>query len=298
MIIQAPILSQQRTEYERLQSEATQLTSQLSQALQQRDGSVKCAEEMSQKLQKSARENEVLQKQLNDNGRQIQHLLAEIGRRDDPAIPSDEDLEQMPPAEDIESVITNNLVLFRSTRELQEQNQKLLKITRELGAKMEAEEQDYRAAMEREQGEAVKEAHEAIKTLAMQLETQKKSSEIKIQAYIKERDTLKSMLARAERSSAAMGATAGPVAAVNGYEDTGAETQTDVARELAEMQSQFETYKSEMGEDSGRLREEIVASQREVGQLNAALAKANAKIEYLSGQFRLNFGRIFCLIEF
>ena len=276
-----------------------QLTSQLSQALQQRDGSAKYAEEMSQKLQKSARENEVLQKQLNDNGRQIQHLLTEIGRRDDPAIPSDEDLEQMPPAEDIESVITNNLVLFRSTRELQEQNQKLLKITRELGAKMEAEEQDYRAAMEREQGEAVKEAHEAIKTLAMQLETQKKSSEIKIQAYIKERDALKSMLARAERSSAAMGATAGPVVAVNGYhEDIGAETQTDVARELAEIQSQFETYKSEMGEDSGRLREEIVASQREVGQLNAALAKANAKIEYLSGQFQLNFGSISCLMDF
>lgn len=291
MVTQAPILSQQRIEYERLQSEAAQLTSQLSQALQQRDSSAKYAEEMLQKLQKSARENEVLQKQLTDNGRQIQHLLKEIGRRDDPAIPSDEDLEQVPPAEDIESVITNNLVLFRSTRELQEQNQKLLKITRELGAKMEAEEQDYRAAMEKEQSEAVKEAHEAIKTLSMQLETQKKSSDIKIQAYIKERDALKSMLARAERSSAAMGATAGPVVTINGYHE-GAETQTDVARELAEIQSQFESYKSEMGEDSGRLREDIVVSQREVGQLNAALAKANAKIEYLSGQFQPNFGSV------
>lgn len=291
MVTQAPILSQQRIEYERLQSEAAQLTSQLSQALQQRDSSAKYAEEMLQKLQKSARENEVLQKQLTDNGRQIQHLLKEIGRRDDPAIPSDEDLEQVPPAEDIESVITNNLVLFRSTRELQEQNQKLLKITRELGAKMEAEEQDYRAAMEKEQSEAVKEAHEAIKTLSMQLETQKKSSDIKIQAYIKERDALKSMLARAERSSAATGATAGPVVTINGYHE-GAETQTDVARELAEVQSQFESYKSEMGEDSGRLREDIVVSQREVGQLNAALAKANAKIEYLSGQFQPNSGNI------
>lgn len=295
MVTQAPILSQQRIEYERLQSEAAQLTSQLSQALQQRDSSAKYAEEMLQKLQKSARENEVLQKQLTDNGRQIQHLLKEIGRRDDPAIPSDEDLEQVPPAEDIESVITNNLVLFRSTRELQEQNQKLLKITRELGAKMEAEEQDYRAAMEKEQSEAVKEAHEAIKTLSMQLETQKKSSDIKIQAYIKERDALKSMLARAERSSAATGATAGPVVTINGYHE-GAETQTDVARELAETQSQFESYKSEMGEDSGRLREDIVVSQREVGQLNAALAKANAKIEYLSGQFQPNFGSVFYLM--
>lgn len=291
---QAPILSQQRIEYERLQSEAAQLASQLSQALQERDGSAKYAEEISQKLQKSARENEVLQKQLNDNGRQIQHLLKEIGRRDDPTIPSDEDLEQMPPpAEDIESVITNNLVLFRSTRDLQEQNQKLLKITRELGAKMEAEEQDYRAAMEREQGEAVKEAHEAIKTLAMQLETQHKSSDIKIQAYMKERDALKSMLARAERSSAATGAVAGLVPTINGFhEGSGPESQTDMAQEFAEMQNQFESYKSEMGVDSGRLREEVVASQREAGQLNAALAKANAKIEYLTGEFQSEFRSI------
>jgi hypothetical protein len=33
-------------------------------------------------------------------------------------------------AKNIEAFITNNLVLFRSTRELQDQNQKLLKIVR------------------------------------------------------------------------------------------------------------------------------------------------------------------------
>lgn len=158
---------------------------------------------------------------------------------------------------------------------------------------MEAEEQDYRAAMEREQGEAVKEAHEAIKTLAMQLETQHKSSDIKIQAYMKERDALKSMLARAERSSAATGAVAGLVPTINGFhEGSGPESQTDMAQEFAEMQNQFESYKSEMGVDSGRLREEVVASQREAGQLNAALAKANAKIEYLTGEFQSEFRSI------
>lgn len=220
----------------------------------------------------------------------MQHLLKEIGRRDDPTIPSDEDLEQIaiPPAENIEAVITNNLVLFRSTGEMQEQNQKLLKIVRELGSKMEAEEQDYRAAMEKEQGEAVREAHEAIKTMAMQLETQQKSSEIKIQAYMKERDALKSMLARAEHSSGSFGADSGTEITVNGYHDglPSNHRQPDMAREFAEMQDQFESYRTEMGMDSVKLRDEVVATQREAGQLNAALAKANAKIEYLSGKCR------------
>jgi nucleoprotein TPR len=285
---QAPILSQQRIEYERLQSEAGQLASQLSQALTDRDVHSNYAQETAQKLQKSSRENDLLQKQLHDLGRQVQHLLKDISRRDDPTIPSDEDLDQieLPPAENIEAVITNNLVLFRSTRELQGQNQKLLKIVRELGAKMEAEEQDYRAAMEKEQGEAVREAHEAMKTLAMQLETQQKSSEIKIQAYMKERDALKSMLARAERSSGAFGTGADGDAAMDGYHEGAlGGTQSDMAREFAEMQNQFESYRTEMGMDSMKLRDEVVASQREAGQLNTALAKANAKIEYLNGRF-------------
>jgi nucleoprotein TPR len=46
----------------------------------------------------------------------------------------------MAPVENIDKVITNNLVLFRSIPVLQAQNQKLLCIVRKMGAKMEAEE--------------------------------------------------------------------------------------------------------------------------------------------------------------
>jgi hypothetical protein len=50
---------------------------------------------------------------------------------------------------------------------LQAQNQKLLGIVREMGAKMEAEseEREYREALENEQGEAVREVREAIAAL-------------------------------------------------------------------------------------------------------------------------------------
>jgi nucleoprotein TPR len=282
-LFQAPILSQQRVEYERLQSEAAQLASQLAQALADRDAHANLLEDNSQKLKKSARENELLQKQLDDLGRQVQALLKELGRRDDSMIPLDEELDQMfgtAPAENIEAVITNNLVLFRSIGGLQEQNQKLLKIVRELGAKMEAEERDYKEMMEKEQGEAVREAHEAIQELLGQLERQKKSSEATIQAYMKERDALRSMLNRAERAGMSKGTMVNGV--VNGFHE---EAGSDLAKELAEIQDQFETYKTEMGVDSVKLREEVLMSQREAGQLGAALAKANAKIEYMSGQF-------------
>jgi nucleoprotein TPR len=264
-----------------LQSEASQLASQLAQTLSDRDAQANFAQSTSQKLTKSVRENELLQKQLEDLGRQVQSLLREIGRRDDPTIPSDEDLDAVPviPAEDTEAVITNNLVLFKSVGGLQEQNQKLLKIVRELGRKMENEEREYREVMEKEQDEAIKEAHEVIQDLSAQLERQKKSSDGVIQAYMKERDALRGMLARA-----------GNAARVNGigahHELSG--LPSDTAKELAEIQSQFEAYRMEMGIDTGRLREDLAAAQREAGQAGASLAKANAKNEFLSGALMIS----------
>ena len=171
-------------------------------------------------------------------------------------------------------------MLFRSIGGLQEQNQKLLKIVRELGAKMEAEEKDYKEMVDREQGEAVKEAHEAIQDLVAQLERQKKTSEATIQAYMKERDALRSMLDRAERSGGSKGVVIN--GEMNGIHD---EAGSNLAKELAEIQAQFATYRTEMGVDAVRLREEGVHAQREAAQLGAALAKANAKIEYLNGPY-------------
>ena len=218
-----------------------------------------------------------MEQQVTDLGRQVQSLLKELSRRDDPSIPDDEELQDVPMASDVDSVITNHLVAYKSISHLQEQNQRLLKITRELSAKMESEEREYREVMEREQGEAVKEAHEAIQDLAAQLERQKSTSEGIIQAYVKERDTLKGMLARQEKVN-------GFLSDNNNTTRSESTPQTMVSRDMAEIQTHFDTYRLEMGVDANRLREENIAAQREVGQLNATLAKANAKIEYLTGK--------------
>jgi nucleoprotein TPR len=219
----------------------------------------------------------LLQKQLNDLGRQVQTLLKEIARRQDPTIPLDEELEadeSTAPAESIDEVITYSLVLFRSVPALQAQNQKLLGIVREMGAKMEAEEREYREALEKEQGEAVREAHEAITALQEQLETQRHAHGLKIRAFTKERDSLKALLARAERNNIGKDPHGQP---------NGPASQLDIAKELAEIQEQFNAYRAETGVDSVRLREDAVAAQREVAQLTTQLAKANARLEIAGG---------------
>ena len=277
----APILTQQRLEYERLQVEAGQLASQLAGALTDRDANATLAQEASQKLKKTARENELLESQLNDLGLQVQTLTKELAKIQDPSIPSDEELEADPstaPATNMEEVITNNLVRFRSIQGLQEQNQRLLKIVRDLGAKMEAEEKEYRESLQQEQAEAVLEAHQALQKMQESLENQRKSHEVTLQAYQKERDALKVMLARAE--ARAPGSTTG----INGDSGVNGVSDLELAKELAEVQSQFETYKGEMSTDTFKLREDVMLAQKEAAQLSAALAKANARIEYLTGK--------------
>ena len=137
----APILTHQHLKYERLQPEVGQLASQLSPALTDRDTNATLAQETSQKLKKIVRENELLESQLNDLGLQVRTLTKELARIQDPSIPSDEEQADpsSEPATNMEEVITNNLVQFGSIQGLQEQNQRLLKIVRDLGTMMEAE---------------------------------------------------------------------------------------------------------------------------------------------------------------
>ena len=88
-------------------------------------------------------------------------------------------------SKNVEAVVVNNVLLFRSISTLQDHNQKLLRTVRELGAKLEAEEKEYRDQVEAEQAVALQEAYAAIKELQQQLEKNKKHSETTIQALTK-----------------------------------------------------------------------------------------------------------------
>ena len=276
----APILMQQRLEYECLHAEAGQLAPQLSPALTDWDTNATLAQETSQKLKKTVRENESLESQLNDLGLQAWTLTKELARIQDPSIPSDEELEADPstePAINMEEVVADNLVQFRSVRGLQEQNQRMLKIVRGLGAEMEAEEKQYRENLQREQAEAVLETHQVLQKMQEDLENQKKSHGVTIQAYLKEREALKVMLtcAGARAPGFTFGINGSPI---NGVSDS------DLAKELAEVHNQFETYKHKMGSNTITLQGDVMLVQKEVAQLGATLTGANARIECLTGK--------------
>jgi nucleoprotein TPR len=275
--LQAPLLNAQREEFERAKVEAAENADRLQRTMAEAQAQTKAANEASQKLAASTRENELLTKQLNDLGRQISALLRDIARRDNPTLPPDAELDADPatqPAANTEELITNHLVLFRSVDGLQAQNQRLLKIVRELGDKLEREERGIREQCEQEQFEAVREAHEMIQELEGRLEAQRAANERTLAAYTQERDTLRDMLSRAGQSV--------PTAAAP-------QSEEDIAasRKLAEMQDHFDAYHAETGADARRLRDDLVASQRERHALESALKKAEAQADVATEHHRI-----------
>ncbi|KAL5482794.1 MLP1_9 [Sanghuangporus weigelae] len=283
-----PALAHQKQEIERVQAESDQLATQLSRALAERDASLVELQNAKKVEENLKGENALQKRQLDDLGLQIKGLLKELGRLQDATLPSDEDLQVIQPASNVEEVITNNLVLYKSIPELQQKNMALLGLIREISSRMENAEQEYKARMENEQNEAIREAHEAIMTLQAQLESTQASHQATIQAYIKERDTLKTMISRYERGGALPAATSTQQASPSSPQVNGSVREpTELEKELEEVRTNFEAYRKEMGVDTIKLREEVLQYQRESSQLGAALAKANARIEFLNERHRM-----------
>lgn len=171
---------------------------------------------------------------------------------------------------DTDSVVSAHLVTFRSINELQVQNQKLLRITREMGARMEKGEEDAIARRAGQENAAVEEAHELILRLKDEIETER----AKTDAFARERDMFRRMLA--QRTSGG-----GGEGGVDGRGD--GSMDVDTPRLLADVQANFDAYKAEITEDTKRLRLDLESAQHEAGATRTDLAKSKAQYDFLNG---------------
>ncbi|KZV92725.1 hypothetical protein EXIGLDRAFT_836242 [Exidia glandulosa HHB12029] len=278
----APLLQEQRHEYERVSAEARQLADQLSAALEDRDAYAQRAQASEQKNAVAQRERELLDQQLSDLGRQVQNLIREQQLRDNPGLALADLDEPQAGATDTDNLISQQLVLFRSIPELQQQNQLLLASTRELAARLEQQEAEQRARDEDEDSAMLREAEALVAEAHRELEEVRKSAKVKIEAYTREVEMLKGMLAKASGERRALPSMPGEGSASMVLGSHG-----EYQSMYHDAQRAFDAYKLEIGEDNRRLKDDLLHAQREVGTVNAALAKANAKITTLEERVRL-----------
>lgn len=300
----APLIKEQRQEYERTLLENNELSIALAKALEDKDEHARSAKAQKQAAEHKAKEAAILSQQLNDTSLQVRALTRRVAVLEDPTIldrsAADDDGGDLAAvsadvAAGAQDFITAHLVTFRTIDQLQKQNQDLLRIVRELGKKMESEEEALRERVDRAENEAVEEAHEVI----LQLKEELQSLRAQAGALQRERDMLRQVLKnRGGGAHTSPRANGGRRTSFNNNgtafdgvdlslaaEDGQDEASTNRAA-LEDVQKNFEAYKREMVVDNQTLRDDLANARREASQLQIELARANANRELLEERYK------------
>lgn len=267
-----PALVAQREECEQMSQDLQEMSATLAKACEERDACEREAKMKRLQSDASLRENRILNQQVADLGRQVRDLTREILLRDDPSAAArlEDDGSQVGPGDlastsDTQMVISTELVTFRSLTELVTQNGRLLRVVRELGTKMEAEEQEYRVKLQQGENEAVAEARDLLSRLQDELRAEK----TRLEGIKRERDMFRSMCAGGSGRNQVQ------VPSASGGVETNA-AHLALTNQYSQLQSQFDVFRVETAKDTDRLKEEAYQARAEASKnaLDAAKEKA------------------------
>lgn len=289
---QAPAILAEREENRRLESELTELSMQLesvSNNSEELKGRLKSNEI---KAQDSAREVTLLSKHVTDLSRQVQHLLVQnqLSSDSDPLTPQEHSALQLilkgedATESDTNQLISQRLVLFKDTLELQRQNENLLKITRELGQKLENDERDAQQKLQEVESSAVSGARDAIEALQSEIGT----LQTKIGALQRERDMFRRILSHKTQNGVPLDQVvdSSTEAAANAHAEQLANQNSELSSSLKESQSQFESFKTETNITIETLNDQIVTLTNDRSNLQIQLAKTTSQLELAAERFK------------
>jgi nucleoprotein TPR len=292
-----PEIEELNAEHERLQQEVVEMSKFVDQVGKERDRAKKDARKAESDASTAKAEANILRQQLRDLSAQIKMLLCDLDARERglDALNAAEraQLEQLARGEvsedafegltDTDRFISQRLTVFRSISELQEKNQELLKITRQLGAQMESEEAlaaKHQAAKD----------HEEVKTLQSKIENYKDELQSMItrsESYIKERDMFRRMLQHRGQLPPSSDLASVFGQSVDGNQNglmqtieqgSGNKDNANYAVLLRELQAHFDQYREEQSIDRRTLKEQTEKLSLEKASLQAEVAKVKSQL--------------------
>ena len=264
----APILQQQREDYEKTIAENEELASNLSLVSKECENQKSEIESKDKKLASVKREYDILKQENEDLSRQIvaimveQHGIGESGEFEYSA------------STDSEAVINEKLVIAKNVEELHQQNKKLLMVVRELTAKQEELENELEASKDNTTAEELMEARQVIEGL----QESQRNFENRIDACLKERDMWKRM---AEKG----GATENVIQLQKVIDPT---INSELEIKYRELQKDFDIYRKEMETNQEILNNNLENARKNVSDIRTTLAKKESQIDYIKEQNLLN----------
>ncbi|KAK0129820.1 hypothetical protein ONS96_000369 [Cadophora gregata f. sp. sojae] len=298
-----PEIEEIQAENGRLHQEVIAMSKFVDQTGKERDRAKKDARKAETEAATAHAEASILHQQLRDLSAQLKMLLCDIEAQKrglDALSPADRaELERLARGEveegafdgltDTDRFISQRLTVFRSVSELQEKNQELLKITRQLGAQMESEEAlaaKHQAAQD----------HEEVQNLKSKIENYKDELQSMItrsESYIKERDMFRRMLQHRGQLPPTSDLASIFGQSVDGNRNSLMQSteQTpgnqDNVSLLRELQSHFDQYREEQTTDRRTMKEQLERLSQEKGALQAEIAKINSQLTFANERYDL-----------
>lgn len=290
-----PEVEELRTDHARLEADMAEMSSLVDNIGKERDQAVKNSRKKEGQLEAKVKEGEVLRQQLRDLSSQVKVLLMEAHLQaqghDEASAERHRQLERLaygPMDEesaegltDTDRLISENLVVFKSIAQLQEQNSNLLKLTRELGDRMEREEATRATQILADLQKKYEESKDEVSALVIQSKS-----------LLRERDMFRRMLLNRGQlpvgsDNASMfgeSVTEEPPATptqrnTNGIEQTPKSRElSDYAKLVKDMQSHLDSYRQETSADRSALKEQVESLSRSNGELRGEVARSNSQV--------------------
>ena len=270
-----PEVEELRAEHDRLEADIVELSGLLDKTGKERDEAKRQARRWEDDAQGYKNETEMLRQQLRDLSAQVRVLLMEVNNHDHglDSFTSEErremerlalgDIDNVPSSvmTDTDRFISKNLVVFRRVADLQKQNETLLRLTRELGERMEGEEAKQKEAQATFNVQELAETKEKYERCQDEL----KSLMTRCQSYMRERDMFRRLLTNKGLVPPGTDVTAlfdesNPSTPIrNGFAQSN--TQSPSSKELADyskllkdLQANFDAYRQEAASDRSALK--------------------------------------------
>ncbi|KAK3724794.1 Protein mlp1 [Vermiconidia calcicola] len=284
----APEYIEIRKAHDELEQQVLEFSRLLEDANSNRDNALKETERWQSDAEAKTREGEILRQQLRDLATQVKILTVESRCYEEglDAMSADEkyQLEQMARGDTQNETVTNQfisqkLTIFHNVSELQEQNQRLRDMLRQLGDQMEGEEARRKAAESEANAQEVEELRQQVGRYKDEMQ----ATATQIDSYVKERDMFRRMLQRrgdlypGMDLQTAFGQSVPPATPQrNGTTDVPqtprSKDMEDLNKLLKEQQAFFDQYRNESSQDRKMLKDQADSLGREKSSLQSELA--------------------------
>ncbi|XP_014606517.1 PREDICTED: nucleoprotein TPR-like [Polistes canadensis] len=302
----APVLQQQREDYEAATNHVATLTAQLDELLAENHRLQESTDEANRVSKHYTKENQRLKSELADLARQVCYLLKEVQEnRVGNSLHTNE--FSTVNTDDLASsqIITKKLVTFKDIEELQENNQKLLSIVRALSSRQEEME---KATDEINSGEMKEKLDRYLEQLAEMQAAQERQAKM-LEGLLRQRDMYKNMYQQSlkqsnttemkdlsnEENKELNASTAESINEADKSKDSvDNEKEKEWKRKYEELESklkqvtdEFELYRKEKIAHEKMLGEEVERHRKKADANSAYCCRLKAQLDSANGRFQL-----------